>query len=317
VALAYANADGDFIDVHPASAMELTWLEDFIALGEIENFSRAAEARNVTQPAFSRRIRALEGWVGTALFDRKTHRVQLTTAGRQFLPVARETLRHLYQARDAAREVGRNETSMLRFAATHVLSSNFFPEWLGSLDENATISTISLRSDSMQSCETVLLQGEAHFLVCHYHPAAPNRLDPAQFLSLLIGHDTLVLAAAPKALATIDDIEILPYLAYSAESGIGRIVANTRAAPAQYPVFTSHLAAVLRTMASHGRGVAWLPLSLIRDDLDKARLIICPETSRIDIEIRLYRPKVRQSANAEAFWSMARSWHAKLSDKTE
>jgi DNA-binding transcriptional LysR family regulator len=41
--------------------MELIWFEDYLALAETLNFSRAAELRNITQPAFSRRIRALEG----------------------------------------------------------------------------------------------------------------------------------------------------------------------------------------------------------------------------------------------------------------
>jgi DNA-binding transcriptional LysR family regulator len=40
--------------------MELIWFEDYLALAETLNFSRAAELRHVTQPAFSRRIRALE-----------------------------------------------------------------------------------------------------------------------------------------------------------------------------------------------------------------------------------------------------------------
>ena len=40
--------------------MELKWLEDFVALAENGSFSKAAKARYVTQPAFSRRIRALE-----------------------------------------------------------------------------------------------------------------------------------------------------------------------------------------------------------------------------------------------------------------
>ena len=43
--------------------MELIWFEDYLALAETLNFSRAAEARHVTQPAFSRRIRALEEWM--------------------------------------------------------------------------------------------------------------------------------------------------------------------------------------------------------------------------------------------------------------
>jgi LysR family transcriptional regulator, hypochlorite-specific transcription factor HypT len=50
--------------------MELIWLEDYFALAEILNFSRAADLRHVTQPAFSRRIKAVESWVGAALFSR-------------------------------------------------------------------------------------------------------------------------------------------------------------------------------------------------------------------------------------------------------
>jgi DNA-binding transcriptional LysR family regulator len=50
--------------------LELVWLEDFSALAEYGSFVRAAEARHVTQPAFSRRVRALENWMGVELFVR-------------------------------------------------------------------------------------------------------------------------------------------------------------------------------------------------------------------------------------------------------
>lgn len=50
--------------------MELVWLLDFVTLAECSVFSRAAEIRNVTQPAFTRRIKKLEYAVGTVLFDR-------------------------------------------------------------------------------------------------------------------------------------------------------------------------------------------------------------------------------------------------------
>ena len=42
--------------------MELAWLEDFLALARERNFSRAAEVRHISQPAFSRRVRMLEDW---------------------------------------------------------------------------------------------------------------------------------------------------------------------------------------------------------------------------------------------------------------
>ena len=44
--------------------MELKWLEDFASIVETRSFSRSAQLRHVSQPAFSRRIRALEDWLG-------------------------------------------------------------------------------------------------------------------------------------------------------------------------------------------------------------------------------------------------------------
>ena len=64
--------------------MESKWLEDFISLAETRSFSRSAEARHVTQPAFSRRIRSLETWLGADLVDRTTYPTQLTPAGEVF-----------------------------------------------------------------------------------------------------------------------------------------------------------------------------------------------------------------------------------------
>lgn len=297
--------------------MELTWLEDFLALAECGNFSRAAEGRNLTQPAFSRRIRALEDWVGTPLFDRATQPVGLTEAGRRFRPFADETVRRLLQGRDEARLAGEVAAASLRFAATHALSLTFFPTWLRALEgraENAArLGTIHLVSDSMQACEQVMLQGQAQFLLCHAHPAAPSRLDGAAFRSARVGQDVLVPVTAPR-----DDGGplhglaggALPHLAYSPESGMGRIV---RAAQGNFSVplrletvFTSHLAAVLRTLARDGRGVAWLPESLIADDLARGTLVRAGDGAwDIAVEVRLFRPRARQSPAAEAFWTLA------------
>ena len=56
-------------------------LEDFLSLCRHRSFSHAAQERNVTQPAFSRRIRALEEWLGVVLFDRTALPVRLTAQG--------------------------------------------------------------------------------------------------------------------------------------------------------------------------------------------------------------------------------------------
>ena len=45
--------------------MDLDWLDDVLVLLEEGNMTRAARRRNITQPAFSRRIRGFEDWLGT------------------------------------------------------------------------------------------------------------------------------------------------------------------------------------------------------------------------------------------------------------
>ena len=61
--------------------MELIWIDDFIALDELQSFTLAADRRCMTQPAFSRRIQAMEDWFGCSIFDRNTRPISLTRSG--------------------------------------------------------------------------------------------------------------------------------------------------------------------------------------------------------------------------------------------
>jgi DNA-binding transcriptional LysR family regulator len=167
----------------------------------------------------------------------------------------------------------------------------------------------------MQSCERIMLQGQAQFLLCHHHPAAATSLDPADFCSVLLGHDTLVPVVAPGPEGAPrfplpgTPGEPVPHLAYSQESGMGRILAAARAAAGPRvwlePVFTSHVASVLESMALAGQGMAWLPMSLAADPLGTGALVRAgvPHWD-IPMEIRLYRPRQHQAPGAERFWAL-------------
>ena len=96
-------------------------------------------------------------------------------------------------------------------------------------------------------------------------------------------------------------------LAYSTESGIGRIVRALRGAGLEEihadVVFTAHLASVLRTMALDGRGLAWLPKTLIGEDLSSGRLVaVGDESWSIAVDIRLFRQEAPMPPAAETFW---------------
>ncbi len=310
--------------------MDTTWLEDFLILAGCGNFSRAAELRHVTQPAFSRRIRALEDWLGATLLDRDTHRIELTAGGEAFRPAAEEILRRLRQGRDEARAAQGTAATTLRFAATHALSLTFFPDWLRGLEEAMppdavsldavsldaiSLGAVSLIADNMEACERLMLEGRAQFLLCHHHPTAATRLEGEHFVSCPVGADVLVpvvgpdAAGRPRHLLPGREDAPLPFLAYSETSGLGRILAAAHAAghaPLRLrPVFTSHVATALRSMARTGRGIAWLPLSLVEEDLCAGVLVHAGEESwNVPIEIRLLRPRARQHPAAERFWSL-------------
>src|SRR4249920_1697542 len=80
--------------------METRWLEDFVSLAETRSFSRSAQLRHVTQPAFSRRIQALEAWAEIDLVDRSSYPTRLTSAGETLHAQALEMLGSLQATRN-------------------------------------------------------------------------------------------------------------------------------------------------------------------------------------------------------------------------
>lgn len=283
--------------------MNLSWLEDFLALAASGNFSRAAEERHMTQPAFSRRVRALEEWIGADLFDRSSQPAQLTATGGWLLPQAQELLARVAALPPQARAMAQANATTLRLAATHALSLTFVPRWLQSLERHMSRGPIRLVSDVLERCEALLAQRQVQFVIAHAPAATRGELDAAGVPSLVIGSDLLLPMIAPGAPERA-------LLGFSEESGLGRIVrqalGSELAAAGLRPVFTAYLASVLKTMALEGRGLAWLPASLVREELAAGRLQVTgPAHWRIAIEIRLYRDPQALGPYAEAFWQAA------------
>jgi LysR family transcriptional regulator, hypochlorite-specific transcription factor HypT len=295
--------------------MDLNWLADFVVLAESGSFSRAAARRHITQPAFSRRIKALEHWTGTPLFERGSRAVTLTESGRRFLPWA-ETLRR--QVEEARSDVGaalKAPVEPLRIAATHSLSLTFFSDWIAAVGGRFSLGPVQLSSESLAGCERLMADGRAKFLLAHSHPATPVRLDPALFRSVSVGVDALAPVASPSLAADIDrrgrNHFAHSFITYSEDSGLGRILARrlatSRATTRLEPLFTSHHAGVLKAMAVGGFGLAWLPRSMILTELDRRDLAPVRSLARwtIALDIRLFRPMGRLSGAAESFWAAA------------
>lgn len=299
--------------------LNLSWLEDFTALAATGNFSRAADERHMTQPAFSRRVRALEEWLGADLFDRSSQPARLTEVGHWFRQVAQDLQAEVARIPGEARAVAEANATMLRFAATHALSFTFMPRWLRALEGRTTLGPIQLDSDTQEKCEALVIQSKAQFMLAHGHASVRSPLDEAGCPCLIVGTDRLIPVSAPDPsgqplhhLTSDGSSAELNLLSYSAESGLGRILRELKG-PAMDRlhapnVLTAHLASVLRTMALDGRGMAWLPQLLVGDDLEHGRLVVAaPDHWAIDLEIRLYRHRASLGAAGEAFWRAAQA----------
>lgn len=298
--------------------MNFIWLEDFLALAATGNFTRAATDRHSSQPAFSRRIRALEEWVGEDLIDRSTHHASLTEVGEWFRGVAQDLLLRVSRVPEDAKRVAEASSVTLRIASTHALSFTFLPRWLRSLETSATLGPIQIMSDVLQQCEALMQEGKVQFVLSHSHPEATSPLDSDSYCSVIVGHDILLPVSSvgdngePLHSLSANSNTSVPILEYTKESGLGRIIdsvfkSKMRANDLQ-KAFTAHLASVLRTMAIDGRGIAWLPRTLIEDDLQKGLLIAAGGKEwSIPVSVSLYCDRKLIGKASETFWEHASS----------
>jgi DNA-binding transcriptional LysR family regulator len=294
--------------------MNLTWLEDFLALAASGNFSRAAEERARSQPAFSRRIRGLEEWIGAALIDRSSQPATLTEAGEWFRGAAEDLLARVARLPGEARRIHEAETQTLRIASTHALSFTFLPQWLRRLEATASLGQVQLMSDVLARCEALMLQSKVQFVLSHAHAKAPGALDADGCRCARVGQDVLLPVSQPDAAGqprhALSGGEPAALLQYGDESGLGRILRTVLGRrlerASRQVVFTAQAASVLRTMALDGRGLAWLPETLVRDDIAAGRLVpAAGEEWNVPLEIRLYRERAPLGRVAEAFWRSA------------
>jgi DNA-binding transcriptional LysR family regulator len=239
----------------------------------------------------------------------------LTPAGEWFRDVAEDLLARVARVRGETKRVAEASSVTLRIASTHALSFTFLPRWLRGLESHTRLGPVHLVSDVLQGCEALMMQRKVQFVLSHAQSKAQGALDVDENRSAQIGDDVLIAVSQPDERGRpryqlLDkDGPPVPVLSYTDESGLGRLIRavlghRMQSFPIQV-VFTAHLASVLRTMVLDGKGLAWIPKSLIEDDLSQGRLIAADVVWNIPLEIRLYRECNLIGKAAEAFWNSA------------
>lgn len=297
--------------------MEAKWLEDFLSVARTGSFSLSAAERHVTQSAFSRRIKALEQWVGVALIDRSSYPTRLTAAGQRFQAAAREATATVLNTRQELRQAARADRRLLRIAIQHSLASGFLARWLATLPLARDELLTQVRADNLHDCVRDLEEGCVDLLVCYTHPGLPLDLSAERYPSLMLAQDVLTPVSRPGAdgrplhALRPGAAAAVPWLSYSAEAQLGRLAAlalDTAEPPlAVHAVFESTLVEALRAAALEGLGVAWLPGSLIADDLNHKRLVRAgPASLDVPLRVRVFADRSLLSGRLQGLWDCAR-----------
>ena len=102
--------------------MELRQLRYFVKTAETRNFSHAASCLNIAQTSLSQQIKHLEDELGTQLFIRDSHSLQLTEAGEVILPFALRTIQDAEACVDRINDLRKLLTGTLNIGVTHSFS---------------------------------------------------------------------------------------------------------------------------------------------------------------------------------------------------
>src|SRR5215468_1788566 len=102
--------------------MEMQQIRYFLALAQTLNFTRAAEECNVTQPALTRAIQALEGELGGELIRRERQQSHLTELGRRMLPLLQQCFEAAVSAKSLAKAVKSSDVAPLAVAISNSIN---------------------------------------------------------------------------------------------------------------------------------------------------------------------------------------------------
>ncbi len=181
--------------------MDLTQIRYFLALARTLNFTRAAEACNVTQPALTKSIQRLEEEMGGPLLLRERSLTQLTLLGQAMLPLLKETHAAAERAKEHAAGMKVQAASPLQVGMVpEVPTPPFFPVF-GELSQRLPGFELSLEETSSGGLCEALLHGTLDAAVVTGDAELPDRLNRWPLFS-----DASVLLVPPgHALDTQDD----------------------------------------------------------------------------------------------------------------
>ena len=295
--------------------MDLNWFRDLDHLAQTGSFSQAAQRSNLSQPALSRRIKAIEAWVGAVLVDRSRHPVVLTSAGVQMLEAGQQALVRLDNERKSILETQlRPDRYVVTFGAQHSIGWRFYPAWLQAFEGTYGPIISRLRADDLPNCLQDLEAGTVDFVIAYESRHSSAISGTRDVESVWIGRDTLVPVSKAGAdggpMFDLDrsGLVTIPFLRFGAAAPMSQHIAplletNDLRVRLQV-VYENSMAGALRIRVREGIGIAWLPKSLVASDLEAGLLGPAGGAHwEVALDIKLLRRRQHANSLTSKIWS--------------
>lgn len=172
--------------------MTFEQLQIFIAVAEREHLTQAAEAVRLTPSAVSSSIRSLEGFYGVELFHRVGRRIELTQAGRLFLPEAKAVVARAHAAAGMLNDIGHLRRGSLDIHASQTVASYWLPPYLAQFRAAYPGVDLEMVTANTQAVADAVLDGRADLGLVE------GRIDHGALEMTSVARDTLVIVAAPS-----------------------------------------------------------------------------------------------------------------------
>lgn len=293
--------------------MKIEWIEDFLALIEAGTFSQAAQRRFVTQPAFSRRIRQLEDWLGVELIDRHSPRLTLLPHAQAYEASLRDWLAHLYALRGRIRaDATQGPRAIL--TTQHTLTVSYLPRLLRHFRLHAPHARLQVRSSDRSDCIRDFQRGDADLLLCSELEGSPLRVDRAEVDRVVLGTEQLVPVCAAdrfgQPIFDLDNQTQLPLISYDPSSFLGGVLSSPYLLDLQRRydvelVCETAFTIGIRELSLAGLGIGWLPHGLIESSLDAGKLVSLVE--RLGgpmLVVACYRQTGDGASAADQLWEL-------------
>ena len=292
--------------------MDMHWLDDVLVLLEEGNMTRAAARRNITQPAFSRRIRSFEDWLGVEVLERGANRVEINAALRSNENEIRALVARI---RDLRTKISQFDpaSSTVSIAAQHAPVFSTFPDMALRAKRDFPGLRFRLRAGNLRDCVSMFLRGDASMLLCYesgnadplpFGPTIQRELSGIDYLTPVVG--------GQLRYAVRDTGEIgaeTPAIVYPDNSYFGEVLeAGERSFSTQRlsgnPVCETAFSSGIKELVLKGIGVGWLPYSMIHREIESGDLIsLSNRYGRERLEVAVYAD-IKHEASAE----LLKSW---------